>query len=458
MASTVTLHIGDVRDVMARLPDNGFDFIVTSPPFLALRSYLPSSHPDKHREIGSEPTPAAFLDTLFGLSEDWGRLLPVWGSVAVELGDTMSGAVGWTQDDPKWRNRDQFRTTGRSGPGWPLAKSMCLLPHLYTIGLAYGHNPLTGQPHGAGQWRIRNVITWARPNPPVGSLGKRNPEKRTGDYKFRPACSFITVACRGTGRYFDLDAVRTDDARAPSVRAPEPKALELQANGHHGVGMPATGTYHANGGAPPLDWHTDQLDGDWLWKLATAPYAGAHYATYPLTLPRRLIQAMCPARVCRECGWPSERVSTVEYEATANRRPTSKANGAVAEGVSQGHHAHRLTNPTADRTTLGWTDCRCPCSIHEIAACTICHNRRTGHVLDPFGGSGTTAVAAAIEHRDATLIDLDPRNVDLVRRRLTDHCRILDEHHDGDTITWTVEPVSRPELDAIAAGQMELFE
>jgi methylase of polypeptide subunit release factors len=82
---------------------------------------------------------------------------------------------------------------------------------------------------------------------------------------------------------------------------------------------------------------------------------------------------------------------------------------------------------------------------------------RTGHVLDPFGGSGTTAVAAAIEGRDATLIDLDPRNVDLVRRRLTDHCRILDEQRDGDTIVWTVEPVSRPELDAIAAGQMELF-
>jgi hypothetical protein len=77
--------------------------------------------------------------------------------------------------------------------------------------------------------------------------------------------------------------------------------------------------------------------------------------------------------------------------------------------------------------------------------------------LDPFGGSGTTAVAAAIEGRDATLIDLDPRNILLVRRRLTDHCRILDETRDGDTIVWTVEPASRETVDAIAAGQMELF-
>ena len=66
-------------------------------------------------------------------------------------------------------------TPERGGPGWPLAKSMCLVPHLYTIGLAYGRNPLTGTPSPAGQWRIRNVITWARPNPPVGSLGQTQP-------------------------------------------------------------------------------------------------------------------------------------------------------------------------------------------------------------------------------------------------------------------------------------------
>lgn len=68
--SSATLHIGDVRDVMGTMADGSVDLILTSPPFLALRSYLPADHPDKAKEIGSEPTPAAFLDTLLGHSRD----------------------------------------------------------------------------------------------------------------------------------------------------------------------------------------------------------------------------------------------------------------------------------------------------------------------------------------------------------------------------------------------------
>jgi hypothetical protein len=476
MTTTVTMIVGDVRDVMARLPDDYADLLVTSPPFLALRSYLPADHPDKHREIGSEPTPAAFLDTLYGLTADWGRLVPEWGSICVELGDTMSGSGGAGGDyntDGLREGQAKFKAnktrysyglkdgeadrSGMSdlqvrnggGPGWPPAKSMCLMPHAYTIGLAYGHNPLTGQPHDAGQWRIRNVITWARPNPPVGSLGKRNPDRRTGDYKFRPACSFITVACRGTGRYFDLDAVRytptTREQRILGINGKEVGDLDGRYRKNR-YSEELTNQSHP-AGAPPLDWHTDDLDGDWLWKLATAPYPGSHYATYPLALPRRLVLAMCPLAVCSVCGWPRERVTgPPEYVSTnggrvvnqwAGERRSDNTNQWTVEGGNPGHAVKHSP-------TLGFTDCG-----HDAY--------RPGHVLDPFGGSGTTAVAAALEGRDATLIDLDRRNVDLVRRRLAENVRIISEHHDGDTVVWTVEQVTRSELVADAGGQMDLF-
>ena len=68
--------IGDVFDVMATLEDGSVDLVLTSPPFLALRSYLPADHPDKAKEIGSEPTPAEFLDTLLALTAEWERLFP----------------------------------------------------------------------------------------------------------------------------------------------------------------------------------------------------------------------------------------------------------------------------------------------------------------------------------------------------------------------------------------------
>lgn len=36
--------IGDVFDCLAATPDGSVDLILTSPPFLALRSYLPVDH------------------------------------------------------------------------------------------------------------------------------------------------------------------------------------------------------------------------------------------------------------------------------------------------------------------------------------------------------------------------------------------------------------------------------
>ena len=209
-----TYIIGDVRDCLAAIPDGSIDLVMTSPPFLALRSYLPADHPDKHREIGSEPDPATFIDTLLLLTAEWGRVLAPHGSICVELGDTYSGSGGAGGDyNPdglrdgqngstgsasrgrvgrvgKDRHPDGF--SGRSshgapgGSGWPLPKSLCGIPHLYHLSLAYGRNLLTGEESPAGRWRVRNVVAWCRPNPPVGALGD----------KFRPATSYLTIATR----------------------------------------------------------------------------------------------------------------------------------------------------------------------------------------------------------------------------------------------------------------------
>ena len=484
--TTITFHVGDVRDVLATLPDSSVDLVVTSPPFLALRSYLPADHPDKHREIGSEATPAGFLDTMLGLTADWRRVVADWGSIAVEIGDTYSGSGGaggdYNEDGLRAgqqkfsgsaarRGRLADYTDGRGnpdgmrdatfsgantrtggGPGWPLAKSLCGIPTLYTWSLAYGRNLLTGQPSPAGQWRIRNLLTWTRPNPPVGALGD----------KFRPATSFVTVACTSDKRWFDLDAVRgevSDWTRGYADRYPVSDRAAMAAAtppGQRSASSAVAGNTKGNGikqqGAPPLDWwDANDLDpdeiADWqpLHRLPTQPYKGSHYATYPIALPRRLIEAMCPREVCRVCGEPRRRITTATYTPHGERRQENK--GVRGFGVVNGEHAQHMTHGRATKNvdTLGWTDCG-----HD--------NYRPGIVLDPFGGSGTTAIAAALTGRDALLIDIDRRNVDLTRQRLTEHCHITSEAVDGDTITWTVTPATPTELAARAAGQPTLFE
>ena len=59
---TARYLIADVFDGLATLETGSVDLAITSPPFLALRSYLPADHPLKGKEMGSEPTPAEFVD------------------------------------------------------------------------------------------------------------------------------------------------------------------------------------------------------------------------------------------------------------------------------------------------------------------------------------------------------------------------------------------------------------
>jgi site-specific DNA-methyltransferase (adenine-specific) len=50
-----------------------------------------------------------------------------------------------------------------------------------------------------------------------------------------------------------------------------------------------------------------------------------------------------------------------------------------------------------------------------------------GHVIDPFGGSGSTGLAAKLIGVDCTLIELNPAYVEMARRRIRDDVPLLRE-------------------------------
>ena len=386
---TARYIVADVFDGLRSLPDNSVDLVFTSPPFLALRSYLPPDHPDKAREIGSEPTPAAFIDTLLDVTEELARVLAPHGSLCVELGDTYSGSGGdnhlyegtnpaagfngsATQGAMSVRRRD------RSG-GWPLDKSLCLIPESYRLALAYGRNPFNGRE--TEPWRVRNVVRWHRPNPPVGALGD----------KFRPSTSDVAVACKSRTRYFDLDAVRSGPVCDPRTGPPDERTAAVEQvegwkNGaaHHGTN-PA--------GAPPLD----------TWIIPTEPYKGSHYATFPSDLVVKPVAAMCPERVCVVCGAPSRRITEDTAELADAKQRFKWASGGLEKGLKK--DAATRVDVSGARVTTGWTDCG-----HD--------SWRRGVVLDPFAGSGTTLAVATGHGRDAIGIDIDSANADLALERV----------------------------------------
>ena len=135
-------------------------------------------------------------------------------AATLQDGQRTAGSHGWRRlpdaNTAHWRKK-------QGKDGWPADKSLALIPETFRFALAYGFNPHTGRT--TTPWRIRNVIRWVRPNPPVGALGD----------KFRPATSEMVVFCRtdeagrkvlrpgrGAGAIQDPDAERTgrNDAQA----------------------------------------------------------------------------------------------------------------------------------------------------------------------------------------------------------------------------------------------------
>jgi hypothetical protein len=274
---TALYIVGDVFAKVAELRRRRIRvaLVLCSPPFLALRSYLPDGHPLKGSEIGSEATTAAFIDVMLALVAELAHVLEPWGSIAFELGDTYAGSGGAGGDyDPDGLRAGQNAFDGsaartradgngkvfrggrrgedKQGNGWPLDKSLAGIPEAFMLSLAYGYNVLDrrGPDSPAGRWRVRNFKPWIRSNPPVGALGDKE----------RPATSYITVATRDAQRYFDLDAVRTasaNDRYQPTNGAKNAADDRGDGKGREGAHFNERTTNAA--GAPPRDWwhHVD---------------------------------------------------------------------------------------------------------------------------------------------------------------------------------------------------------
>lgn len=373
---SIRYGVGDVFDRLADIPDASVDLVLTSPPFLAVRSYLPDDHPDKAKEGGVQSSPGEFVDWLIDVVEACARVLAPHGSLCVELADTFSGSGGSGGDynpgglregQPKFTGSNTLRRS-TSGGLWPAAKSLALVPELFRVALAYGRNPLTGRE--TDPWIVRNVVRWVRPNPSVGALSD----------KFRPATSEMVVACKSRDRWFDLEAVRGE---------PNPDNERGTVANH---GESDRSTIRKATGAPPYDW----------WCIPPGGYKGAHYAVWPPELCRVPILAMCPGEVCTGCGEPRRRLTQTVYVEQPDR--DLRDDDARRYGSIDGN---RHNDPRAtERVTTGWTVCGCESPTY-----------RPGVVLDPFAGSGTTLGVAAHLGRSAIGTDIDERNAVLARDR-----------------------------------------
>lgn len=123
---------GDARNVP--LHPGGADLVITSPPYWLKRDYGVAD------QIGQEPTPQAFVENLLQCMENWRHILPSWGSIFINIGDTYHngclantpGRLEITAQEAGWTVRNRIIWVKDAGMPDP-AKDRLKSRHEYII-------------------------------------------------------------------------------------------------------------------------------------------------------------------------------------------------------------------------------------------------------------------------------------------------------------------------------------
>jgi DNA modification methylase len=377
------IALGDVRSELAKLPDNSVHTVFTSPPYYGLRDYGVAG------QIGLEPTLEENIRVLVDVFREVRRVLRADGTCWVNIGDIYAGGGKSGGGMFMAQRRNDSWGTAATLKGWkkPPAglkpKDLTLLPARIALAMQ------------ADGWWLRAEIIWEKPTAMPEAARDRPTKSHEQLYLFSKSGQYfydgfaIREPSTGTSRArLHRVGPKTEDADPAYVRGNARYLASLQ--------HPVETRNARSVWCIPVD-KQPVLDGD----------TQKHYATFPKALARQGILAGTSERgCCAKCGAPHRRL--VEKTRLLDGKPaaikpmrtTSKAAPSSAQGVN---HA-RVTLAMRD---VGW---RATCSCNaDIVPCVV---------LDPFMGSGTTALAAIGIGRRAIGIELNPEYVERARNRL----------------------------------------
>ena len=353
----VTLHLGDVLAVLATLPPDSVDCVVTSPPYWGLRDY------GVEGQIGLERTLGEHLDVMVAVFAAVRRVLKPSGTLWINYGDCYATSPNGRSaadtkapggDDRTFRDKP-FSTIGpilgaparwkigaRAPSGGALKpKDLCMIPNRLAIAL---------QDDG---WWVRSEIIWAKPNPMPETI------------RDRPATAHekVFLLTRNARYWYDAESVKQAVSANTNARVSQNLAAQ-------------EGSHRANGGGKTNGPMRAVVAGS-TRKLASE------------------IQNMVGQKPSREAALSL----IVESRNLRNYEPAPLRVWPIASKGFSGAHFATFPPELAERCILAG----CP---------------KGGLVLDPFGGAGTTALVALRHGRRAALIELNPDYAAIARQRI----------------------------------------
>jgi DNA modification methylase len=440
---TVTLLRGDALHLP--LADHTVDLCVTSPPYFGLRSYQDGGQ-HYAGQIGSEATPAEWVEAMLAATREMVRCLKPCGSIWVNLGDKYAGSP---------RNMPEDRGAVASGPKASPSR-LAAMRDTHHLGEYQTHvrpKSLIGLP-----WRyalacidqlgliLRAEVIWSKPNGLPESVTDR--VRRSHEQWFH----FTTQP-----RYFSA----VDEIREPHTGGAHPSGAgasrrwTASTNGHnHRATDTDPSEYNSLGKLPGSVWTVPSQ------PLTVPPELGVdHFAAFPMEFPRRLIGGWSPAGICSGCGDGRQPISVAETvfdKARDQAHATEIAKRGAAHSVMSGGTAKSTLNGTTTRTITGYV---CACTPKHVETLDAWPWEVTVYdwhlwtpppttpavVLDGFGGTGTTALVAHVMGRHGLSIDLS-----------ADYCRLAAWRCSDPAQLAQAAQVDKPPAQTV--GQDTLFE
>lgn len=262
-----TLYLGDALTALQSLPDASINCCVTSPPYFGLRDY---GNPGQY---GLEASPAEYVERMRVLFAEVRRVLANDGTLWLNIGDSYVGNPNSGSASLNRKSGDGKHSAGAAvrveglpikGGGLP-PKSLLGIPWRVAFAL---------QDDG---WTLRNDIIWAKPNGMPESVTDRLSTKHEHLFLFAKSRRY----------WFDLDPIREEAATADRDGPRRSYA--------HGSASSMNGGEHQVMSGPfaelPLN-PKGRNPGD-VWTIPTQPFTEAHFAVFPVEIPRRAIAAGC---------------------------------------------------------------------------------------------------------------------------------------------------------------------
>lgn len=437
MNDQLTILEGHCLERLRELPAESVHCVVTSPPYWGLRDYglpdvcWPTGWKGQH---GLEPSFELYVEHEVAIFREVRRVLRKDGTCWINLGDcySASGCGGDTgrsglagtaigqqlskkaKQSAKSYRRDRAivgNEKHRAAAGLP-AKNLVGIPWRVAFALQ------------ADGWFLRADVIWHKPNP--------MPEAVTD----RPTKSheYIFLLSKSPRYFYDQEAIKepsSPDSHARSLRANKAYAPPGQ-SAHRGVAgnrergvNPKADQSERNGSKQNRSFSAVVVEAvanrnkRSVWTVTTAAFKEAHFATFPPDLIRPCILAgTSAAGACEECGAPYVRLvekgeADLDHQRACGGDAEGQYNGAATKDYASGGAQNasevkaRILQGMRKRKTVGWQK-SCDCQGEKVKPCVV---------LDPFGGSFTTAAVAIEEARAAIVCELKADYVEIGKRR-----------------------------------------